>query len=45
MHERVSQRSKVNPVVRVQMRDCYSTDVRQFLDADARCKWPVGAVT
>lgn len=44
MHEPVSQRGKVNPVIRMQMRDRYCTDLRECTNANLRCKWRVGAV-
>jgi hypothetical protein len=45
MHKRVSQRGKVNPVIRMQMRDRHRTDLRECTNADVRCKWGVGAVS
>ena len=45
MHERVSQRGKVNPVIRMQMRNCYCTDLRECTNANLRGERRIRAVT
>ena len=44
VHERVSQRGKVNPVIRMQMRDRHRTDLRECTNANLRGERRIRAV-
>lgn len=45
MYQRVSQCCKINPVVRMQMRDRHRADLRERTDTDTCSEWRVRAVT
>ncbi len=45
MHQRVAQRGKVNPVIRMQMGDPYDADLRECTNADVCSEWCVRAVS
>jgi hypothetical protein len=44
VHQRVAQRGKVNPVIRMQMGDRYDANLWECAHANMRCKWRIRAV-